>query len=132
MILWRVERKAIAKRATDSSKQSMSQHRSGFFGFCFFFNITEHSGALKSTTDETSLLQASVCFINQAAKSHHFLTEKLPAKTAVIFFLKKRKKKKKKAYSFLFKETLGNLHALERLASMSNFFHLLISHLSLQ
>jgi len=78
-----VERKGIAKRATVSRKQSMSQQRVRIF---FFFNITECSGALKTTTDETSLLQACVCFINQATRSHYFLTEKLPAKTAVMLF----------------------------------------------
>lgn len=56
------------------------------FFFIFFFNITEHRDVLKTTTDETSLLQACVYFINQAARSHYFLTEKLPAETAVMLF----------------------------------------------
>lgn len=39
-----------------------------------YIYITEYSDALKTTTEEASSLQPCVCFINQAARSHYFLT----------------------------------------------------------
>lgn len=63
-----------------------AEHESAERVIYLFINITEHRDVLKTTTDETSLLQACVYFINQAARSHYFLTEKLPAKTAVMLF----------------------------------------------
>lgn len=127
---WRVEIKAIVKRVTVSREQSMSQQ--SVWGVIFTFNITEHIDALKTTTDETSLHQACVCFITQAARSLSFLTRKLPAKAAVMPFLKTNQHTQKTQLIYFFEESLGNLHALEGLATMRNFFPLLITDLSPQ
>lgn len=66
----RVGRKGAAKRAALSREQSVSQQS----GFYIYIYITEYSDALKTTTEEASSLQPCVCFINQAARSHYFLT----------------------------------------------------------
>lgn len=94
------------------------------------FNITEHSDALKTTTDETSLLQVGVCFINQSGSKTSLLLDRgTPWKTSCdgFFFVKE----KEKLVCFV-KESLGNLRALKGPARMSNFFHLLVSDSSPQ
>lgn len=58
----------------DSYSFQRAEHESAERVIFFFFNITEHSDALKATADETSLLPACVCFINQAARARYFLT----------------------------------------------------------
>lgn len=70
-------------------------------------------------------------FYQSGSKSSLLPDIETPCKKNQLWGSLKKKKKKKKLVYFL-KESLGNLHALEGLASMSNFFHLLSSNLSPQ
>lgn len=87
------------QEAAVSREQSMSQQS-------IFFKIYILQSTVMPWRPQQMKPLYCVCFINQAARSHYFLTEELPAKTAGI--LLKNPLKKHTTYLY-FKENLGNL-----------------------